>query len=603
MNVLTQPILRIWKWWFMPRSIDPTVVYREGALRFLLPAIALLRVLAIANVYFGFGENLTPPRSISLQLSLVIFVVPFIFSFIFLARKQIDMAGAFFLLSWYLIDMSSLPADGYWLPNFQISLIIAAILGALLLPVRAILPFMIFQITSVGIWGHWLDVNYYDSPLLSTGMPVAVFDRTIYTLAVQESIIVFIVRYLRMQMEKSLRLQQVTIKQQQAEAAERQQAELALQQLDTMYRRAIDAAGAVPYVLRHNSKYAFAFSFIGEGILSMTGYPASEMTSERWNSLILDAYPRGKLSHLTYEEANRITNEDHSILWECDFRIRTRDGQTRWIADTSVKGFDEQSGGLMSIGIYQDITERKRAEEIREKLIGELEQRNAELERFAYTLSHELKSPLITIKGFLGLSRKDLLDKNVPRLEKDLQRISEGADKMQRLINELLELLSIGRVADPSEKISLRALFEEAVGLLQEQITKQGIAVQISDDLPLVYADHKRLLEALQNLIENSIHYMGSQPEPQIEIGKRQSGTDTIIYVKDNGIGIEPRFHEKIFGLFEKLSAESEGIGMGLALVKRIIEVHGGRIWVESEGLGKGSLFCFTIPDRPKADN
>ena len=174
---------------------------------------------------------------------------------------------------------------------------------------------------------------------------------------------------------------------------------------------------------------------------------------------------------------------------------------------------------------------------------------------------------------------------------------------MQRLITELLELLSIGRVADPSEKISLRALFEEAVGLLQEQITKQGIAVQISDDLPLVYADHKRLLEALQNLIENSIHYMGSQPEPQIEIGKRQSGTDTIIYVKDNGIGIEPRFHEKIFGLFEKLSAESEGIGMGLALVKRIIEVHGGRIWVESEGLGKGSLFCFTIPDRPKADN
>ncbi|MBK8783675.1 MAG: hypothetical protein IPO22_18130 [Anaerolineales bacterium] len=93
---MTQPILRIWKWWFMPRSIDPTVVYREGALRFLLPAIALLRVLAIANVYFGFGENLTPPRSISLQLSLVIFVVPFIFSFIFLARKQIDMAGAFF---------------------------------------------------------------------------------------------------------------------------------------------------------------------------------------------------------------------------------------------------------------------------------------------------------------------------------------------------------------------------------------------------------------------------------------------------------------------------------------------------------------------------
>jgi light-regulated signal transduction histidine kinase (bacteriophytochrome) len=231
-------------------------------------------------------------------------------------------------------------------------------------------------------------------------------------------------------------------------------------------------------------------------------------------------------------------------------------------------------------------------------LIRELEERNTELEQFAYTLSHELKSPLITIKGFLGLLRTDVLSKNTTRLETDIQRIGDGAGKMQRLINELLELMSIGRVVNPSEEISLCTLFDEAVGLAHEQITKQGIAVHIADDLPLVYADHKRLLEALQNLIENSVSYMGSQPQPQIEIGKRQSGTETIIYVKDNGIGIEPRFHTKIFGIFEKLSADSEGTGIGLALVKRIIEVHGGRIWVESEGLGKGSAFCFTLPDK-----
>jgi signal transduction histidine kinase len=91
---------------------------------------------------------------------------------------------------------------------------------------------------------------------------------------------------------------------------------------------------------------------------------------------------------------------------------------------------------------------------------------------------------------------------------------------------------------------------------------------------------------------------MGDQASPLIEIGTRQSGTELIFYVKDNGIGIEPQFHTKIFGLFEKLSANSEGTGIGLALVKRIIEVHGGKIWVESEGLGKGSTFCFTIPDK-----
>ena len=596
MNSLTNPIVRAWKWWFTPRSTDPTVVYRERALRVLLPVITLLRVLGTIQNYSG-APDLPKPYA-PLWINLVFFIVPILLSFYFLARHKVDWAGASFLLHWYLIDMLSLPAEGYWYAGYQISIIIQAVLGTLLLPSRAILPFMIFQLSTVGLWGNWLDVNHYDPPLLSSGQPVAVFQRMFVTLAAQESAIVLIVRYLRLQMEKSLRLQQVTIKQLQAEVTERKQAELALQQLDVMYRRAIGAAGAVPYVLSHNSKHTFTFKYIGEGILSMTGYSTAEMTSDLWNSLILDAFPRGKLSHLTFEEADRITNEDYSLLWECDFHIRTRDGQMRWVADTSVKGFDEQGEGLISIGIYQDITERKRAEEIRENLIRELEERNTELEQFAYTLSHELKSPLITIKGFLGLLRTDVLSKNTTRLETDIQRIGDGAGKMQRLINELLELMSIGRVVNPSEEISLCTLFDEAVGLAHEQITKQGIAVHIADDLPLVYADHKRLLEALQNLIENSVSYMGSQPQPQIEIGKRQSGTETIIYVKDNGIGIEPRFHTKIFGIFEKLSADSEGTGIGLALVKRIIEVHGGRIWVESEGLGKGSAFCFTLPDK-----
>jgi PAS domain S-box-containing protein len=600
---LTNPIVRAWKWWFTPHSTDPTVVYRERALRFLLPIIALLRALAIANVYFGFGENVTPPRFISLQLSILIFVVPFIFSVYFLVRKQINMAGACFLLSWYLIDMSNLPADGYWLPNFQISLIIEVILGALFLPARAILPFMIFQLVTVGMWGNWLDVNYYDSPLLSTGMPVAVFDRTIYTLAVQEFIIAFIVRYLRLQMEKSLRLQQVTIKQLQAEVTERKQAELALQQLDNMYRRAIDAAGAVPYVLSHRNKYDFTFAFIGEGILSMTGYSATEMTSDLWNSLILNAFPRGRLSHLTFEEADRITNEDHSILWECDFLIRTRDGQARWIADTSVKGFDEQDEGLISIGIYQDITERKRAEEIREKLIGELEQRNAELERLAYTLSHELKSPLVTIRGFLGYLREDALNRNMERLDVDIQRITDGSEKMLGLINELIDLMGVGRIIHEFKEIPLRTLVEEALEFVHEEIARKNIVVQIADNLPHVHGDHKRLVEVLQNLLENSIKFMGEQPQPKIEIGQRYEQGVQVFYICDNGIGVDPRFAERIFGIFHKLDVNSEGTGIGLALAKRIIEVHGGRIWVESEGLGKGSTFCFTIPDGRKREN
>jgi len=105
------------------------------------------------------------------------------------------------------------------------------------------------------------------------------------------------------------------------------------------------------------------------------------------------------------------------------------------------------------------------------------------------------------------------------------------------------------------------------------------------------------LREVFENLIDNAAKYMGDQPNPLIEIGKRESGTETIIYVKDNGMGIEPKYHTQIFGLFEKLWADSDGTGIGLALIKRIIEVQRGRIWVESEGLGKGSTFCFTLPN------
>ncbi|MBN8580687.1 MAG: PAS domain-containing protein [Anaerolineae bacterium] len=380
------------------------------------------------------------------------------------------------------------------------------------------------------------------------------------------------------------------------DVTERKQAELALQQLDDIYRRAIDAAGAVPYLISHDGPWKY--NYIGEGIHSLTGYSAEEMTAEIWDSLCLEVIPRGRLASLTFEEADRLTNEDNSVLWECDFHIRAQDGQKRWIADTSVKSFDERSGKLVSIGIYQDITERKLAESAQKKLIGELEQKNAELERFTYTVSHDLKSPLVTIKGFLGMLKNDLKEDRQERAQKDMQRIAEAAEKMGTLLSELIELSKIGRIVNPPEKVDLDKLIQDALETVDGQIRARNITVTVLPDLPTVYADRNRLREVLENLIDNAAKYMGDQPSPLIEIGKRENGTELILYIKDNGIGIEPKFHTKIFGLFEKLSAHGEGTGIGLALVKRIIEVHGGKIWVESEGSGKGSTFCFTIPDK-----
>ncbi|HEY5865230.1 MAG TPA: GAF domain-containing protein [Candidatus Tectomicrobia bacterium] len=243
-----------------------------------------------------------------------------------------------------------------------------------------------------------------------------------------------------------------------------------------------------------------------------------------------------------------------------------------------------------------EIVERQRIEEEREQLITELESRTAEMERFTYTVSHDLKSPLITIQGFLGLLEKDAMDGDTERMEADITYIRAAAATMQRLLNELLELSRIGRVNNPLTEIALSELAQEAVTLVSGQITARGVQVYIPPDLPVIIGDRPRLLEVLQNLLDNAVKFMGSQPQPYINFGVRQEGEETVYYVQDNGIGIALRHHEKVFGLFERLDIASDGTGIGLTLVKRIIEVHGGRVWVESAGEGQGSTFCFTLP-------
>jgi PAS domain S-box-containing protein len=238
---------------------------------------------------------------------------------------------------------------------------------------------------------------------------------------------------------------------------------------------------------------------------------------------------------------------------------------------------------------------------IRQSLISELESKNAELERFTYTVSHDLKSPLFTIRGFLGYLEQDAQTGNLERLHSDIERIIAATDKMHQLLNDLLELSRIGRAINEPQKIPFHELVQEAFSLVQGRITERGITVHIDENLPLVFGDRPRLIEVLQNLIDNAAKFMGSQPQPRIEIGcAGEEDGKPVFYVRDNGIGIAPEHHERIFGLFNKLEAGGEGTGIGLALVKRIIEIHGGRIWVQSEA-GKGATFLFTLPPGPPA--
>ncbi|MBN1937383.1 MAG: GHKL domain-containing protein [Anaerolineae bacterium] len=245
--------------------------------------------------------------------------------------------------------------------------------------------------------------------------------------------------------------------------------------------------------------------------------------------------------------------------------------------------------------LEQEIIERKQAENKQKSLIAELEAKNAELERFAYTVSHDLKSPLITIGGFVGFLEKDALAGNAERVKADVAYINDATAKMQRLLNELLELSRIGRLMNSPEEASFADIAREAVASVHGHIAARGVEVEIAPGLPTVYSERARLVEVVQNLVDNAVKFMGDQPQPRVEIGMRQDGDEPVFYVRDNGMGIEPQYHDKIFGLFDKLDPDSEGTGIGLALVKRIVETHGGKIWVESEGKGQGSTFCFTL--------
>lgn len=233
----------------------------------------------------------------------------------------------------------------------------------------------------------------------------------------------------------------------------------------------------------------------------------------------------------------------------------------------------------------------------------ELLKKNEEIENFIHIISHDLKAPIVSIQGFASIIKTEL-GNALQGVNLDyFNRIQANAQQMSMLIMDLLEFSRVGRIEDEKGSVDTRELLKEILEELKPEIDKRHMKIQLADHFPMLWASRKRLSQVLTNLIGNAVKYMGPTSEPRIEIGCAEKGGNNLctLWVKDNGIGIKKEFQEKIFQIFQRAPnlLKVEGTGIGLSIVKKIVELNSGRVWVESEE-GTGSQF---FVEWPKAQN
>jgi len=244
------------------------------------------------------------------------------------------------------------------------------------------------------------------------------------------------------------------------------------------------------------------------------------------------------------------------------------------------------------VNLYgRDITERKRAEE-------EIRKKNEELEAFVYMVSHDLKNPVVSIQGFCSSILKNQRDELNEKTLFYLQRVQANASLMASLLEDLVELSRIGRIEDKKTEISVQEVIKSVWAGVSTSLATQDVEFVCPENLPQVVYPEKRLYQIFSNLLSNAVKFKSENKIPQVEIGYQENKDNYTFFVRDNGIGIEQKYHNKIFDVFSQLrETESEGTGMGLAIVKKIVEANLGKVWVESQK-GAGSTFYFTIPKK-----
>lgn len=320
--------------------------------------------------------------------------------------------------------------------------------------------------------------------------------------------------------------------------------------------------------------------FWSHSAAELFGYTPS--TTSEWYEL---AYPDPDYQREVIAQWKSALDQPHSpgqAINTGEYRIACHDG--------SVRICELYAGFLPDrlIVTFNDITERKQAEDA-------LREQHAELERFTYAVSHDLRSPLVTIKTFLAYLDADLKNSDGPGISKDIAFISNATDKMSLLLDELMHLSRVGRSKNPTEEVSLQVVVKEALDLVAGRLAIHNVTVTVTDEPVLLLGDRRRLVELFQNLLDNAAKFMRTQSSPLVEIGVDSTYRGLLFFVRDNGVGFHPEQQEKLFGLFQRLDPSAEGTGMGLALARRIVQLHGGKLWAESDGPGSGAVFKFTL--------
>jgi PAS domain S-box-containing protein len=279
-----------------------------------------------------------------------------------------------------------------------------------------------------------------------------------------------------------------------------------------------------------------------------------------------------------------------------EYRVVRHDGSIVVLEEMAQAAFDDAGNLERLVGVTSDITARKQAEEELRRAIEELKRSNKELEAFAYVASHDLQEPLRMVSSFMTLLQERYEPQLDARAREYIGFAVEGAQRMSSLIKDLLAYSRVERMGTPIQPTEANRALARALANLRGGIEEAGAAIT-QDNLPTVNADPTQLSQLFQNLIGNAVKFRYPDRPCQVHVAVRNEAGRWVFSVRDNGIGIDPRHYERIFMIFQRLHTRNKypGTGIGLAICKKIVERHGGRIWVESK-VGEGATFCFTLP-------